>query len=371
MSKHTTADRGVLGLYTATMLASAALLFVVQPMFARMVLPLLGGSPAVWNTALVFYQVVLLAGYSYAYAVSRWVPLPSQLLLHTVVILLPFVVLPIRVPAGAVPEATGDPALWLLGVLAVAVGLPFFAVSTTSPLLQRWFVATGHRHSGDPYFLYAASNLGSLVALIGYPLIVERSLSLADQSLSWRWGYVVLAALLLACQAVVWRTSRGVGVAEHEDRDTKNDVPVTPADRVRWLGLAAVPVSLMLSVTTYISTDVAAIPLLWVIPLAIYLTTFILTFARRPLLPAGPLRAVMPLALAALVFVMAAKQDITNSQIIALHLIVFFVVAMVCHGELAGRRPAARHLAEFYFWLSLWRRGGRLVQRTRGARDLR
>ncbi len=142
-------------------------------------------------------------------------------------ILLPFVVLPIRVPVGAAPEATGDPALWLLGVLAVAVGLPFFAVSTTSPLLQRWFVATGHRHSGDPYFLYAASNLGSLVALIGYPLVVERSLSLADQSLSWRWGYVVLAALLLACQAVVWRTSRGVGVAEHEDRDTTNDVPVT------------------------------------------------------------------------------------------------------------------------------------------------
>ena len=352
MSKHTTADRGVLGLYTATMLTSAALLFVVQPMFARMVLPLLGGSPAVWNTALVFYQVVLLAGYSYAYAVSRWVPLPSQLLLHTVVILLPFVVLPIRLPAGAAPEATGDPALWLLGVLAVAVGLPFFAVSTTSPLLQRWFVATGHRHSGDPYFLYAASNLGSLVALIGYPLIVERWLSLADQSLSWRWGYVVLAALLLGCQAVVWRTSRGVGALEDEDRDTKGDVPVTPADRVRWLGLAAVPVSLMLSVTTYISTDVAAIPLLWVIPLAIYLTTFILTFARRPLLPAGPLRALMPLALAALVFVLAAKQDITNSQIIALHLIVFFVVAMVCHGELAGRRPAARHLAEFYFWLS-------------------
>jgi len=353
MSKHTTGDRGVLGLYTATMLTSAALLFVVQPMFARMVLPLLGGSPAVWNTALVFYQVVLLAGYSYAYAVSRWVPLPAQLLLHTVVVLLPFAVLPIGVPAGAAPETTGDPALWLLGVLAIAVGPPFFAVSTTSPLLQRWFVATGHRHAGDPYFLYAASNLGSLVALIGYPLIVERSLTLADQSVSWEWGYGVLAGLLLVCQAVAWRTSRAIPASDRGEAASTDDLPITSRDRLRWLGLAAIPVSLMLSVTTYISTDVAAIPLLWVIPLAIYLTTFILTFARRPLLPAAALRWLMPFALVALVFVLASKQDVTNWLLIGLHLLVFFVVAMVCHGELAARRPSAHHLAEFYFWLSL------------------
>jgi hypothetical protein len=342
----------LLSLYVAAMLASAALLFVVQPMFARMVLPLLGGSPAVWNTALVFYQVVLLAGYSYAYAVSRWLSLPAQLILHSVVILLPFVVLPIRVPLGAAPDASGDPAVWLLGVLAIAVGLPFFAVSTTSPLLQRWFVATGHRHARDPYFLYAASNLGSLVALLGYPLIVERFLSLADQSVSWRWGYVVLVLLLLACAAAVWTTSRAVPAAEHGERDTADAAAVTSSDRLRWLGLAAVPVSLMLSVTTYISTDVAAIPLLWVIPLAIYLTTFILTFARRPLVPPALFRRVMPVSLVALFFVLAAKQDITNWFLIGLHLLVFFVVAMVCLGELAARRPHSRHLAEFYFWLS-------------------
>ena len=242
MSNHTTGDRGVLGLYTATMLTSAALLFVVQPMFARMVLPLLGGSPAVWNTALVFYQVVLLAGYSYAYAVSRWVPLPAQLLLHTVVVALPFAVLPIRVPAGAVPETTADPALWLLGVLAVAVGLPFFAVSTTSPLLQRWFVATGHRHAADPYFLYAASNLGSLVALIwDIRSIVERSLRLADQSVWWRWGYGVLAALLLACQAVAWRTSRARFRRRTRRARTRDDVPVTSMDRLWWLASPLCP----------------------------------------------------------------------------------------------------------------------------------
>ena len=343
----------LLGLYTTAMLTSAALLFVVQPMFARMVLPLLGGSPAVWNTALVFYQVVLLAGYSYAYVVNRWVPLPAQLILHAVLILLPFAVLPIRLPPGAGPEPTGNPALWLLGVLVLAVGLPFFAVSTTSPLLQRWFVATGHRHARDPYFLYAASNLGSLVALLGYPLIVERYLSLADQSRSWRWGYGVLTLLLLGCAAVVWATNRAVRTVDHDESDSGVVEPVTSLDRLRWLGLAAIPVSLMLSVTTYVSTDVAAIPLLWVIPLAIYLTTFILTFARRPFRPAALFRRVMPLGVVALVFVLAVKEDITNWLLIGLHLLVFFVVAMVCHGDLAARRPHATHLAEFYFWLSL------------------
>ena len=347
------ADTGVLALYTATMLASAALLFVVQPMFARMVLPLLGGSPAVWNTALVFYQVVLLAGYSYAYALSRWMPLPGQLALHVAVILAPFFVLPIRVPAGASPGATDNPAVWLLGVLALAVGLPFFAVSTTSPLLQRWFVATRHRHAGDPYFLYAASNLGSLVALIGYPLVVERWLGLADQSAWWNRGYAALVVLLILCQSIVWRAARGRPALEGELPETASEAPVVASDRLRWVGLAAVPVSLMLSVTTYVSTDIAAIPLLWVIPLSIYLTTFILTFARRPLVPALGLRRAMPFAIVALFFVLAAKQDITNWLLIGLHLVVFFVVAMVCHGELASRRPAARHLAEFYFWLSL------------------
>jgi hypothetical protein len=352
MSKQTNVQSGVVGLYTATMLASAALLFVVQPMFARMVLPLLGGSPSVWNTALVFYQVLLLAGYSYAYAVSRWVPLTAQLPLHTAVILLPFAVLPIGVPAGAVPDATASPALWLLGVLAVAVGLPFFAVSTTSPLLQRWFAATGHRHAGDPYFLYAASNLGSLVALLGYPLLIERVLGLADQSRAWQWGYGVLVVLLLACQAVTWRMNQRTPASGTVEDHTVGE-QVRTVDRLRWLGLAAIPVSLMLSVTTYISTDVAAIPLLWVIPLAIYLATFILTFARRSFVSVPRLRQALPFGLTALIFVLAAKEDITNWLLIVLHLAVFFTAAMVCHGELAARRPRATHLAEFYFWLSL------------------
>jgi hypothetical protein len=227
-------------------------------------------------------------------------------------------------------------------------------VSTTSPLLQRWFAATDHRHAGDPYFLYAASNAGSLVALLGYPFIVEPWLGLGAQSASWQWGYALFAALILVCQAIVWRSGKPSAAAavDRDAIDRRSDA-VALADRLRWLGLAAVPVSLMLSVTTYVSTDVAAVPLLWVIPLAIYLATFILTFARRPIVRGDALRRVMPFGIAALVFVMAAKQDVTNWMLIALHLVVFFVVAMVCHGELAARRPVARHLAEFYFWLSL------------------
>jgi hypothetical protein len=358
MAHHPTATASpghfsLIGLFTATMLVSAALLFVVQPMFARMVLPMLGGSPSVWNTALVFYQVVLLAGYSYAYALTRWMPLSAQLLTHSAVVLLPLLVLPIRVPEGAAPPVAGEPAVWLLGVLAAAVGLPFFAVSTTSPLLQRWFAATGHRDAGDPYFLYAASNLGSLVALLGYPLVVERTFGLDAQSIGWWWGYGLLAALVAVCQVVVWRRRAALPVAGTRLIGAEGGRPVTYRDRAYWLGLAAVPVSLMLSVTTYISTDVAAIPLLWVIPLAMYLATFILTFARRPVVSPGLFRQVMPFGVAALVFVLAAKQDVTNWLLIGVHLAVFFVIAMVCHAELAARRPAARRLAEFYFFLSL------------------
>jgi hypothetical protein len=337
-------------LYTATMLISAALLFAVQPMFARMVLPLLGGSPAVWNTALVFYQVVLLAGYAYAYLVTRWLGLRVQLTLHAVLLALPFLVLPIALPAGSSPPPAANPLPWLLGVLATSVGLPFLVVATSSPLLQRWFATTGHRHAGDPYFLYGASNLGSLVALIGYPLVVERWLPLADQSGWWTVGYVLLVLLFLACLGAAW----GAGHAVAEDAGaTPDHRRIEGAERLRWLGLAAVPVSLMLSVTTYISTDISAIPLLWVVPLALYLSTFIVTFARRPPVPHQIVARVMPFAVALLAFALAAREDITNRLLILVHLGVFLVVALACHGELARRRPATSHLTEFYFWLSL------------------
>jgi hypothetical protein len=338
-------------LYAAATLVSAALLFAVQPMFAKMVLPLLGGSPAVWNMALVFYQTALLAGYGYAYAVTRWLTIRQQIVMHLVVLLLPLVVLPIGIPEGWTPPTSHSPVPWLLGVLAVSVGLPFFVVSTTSPLLQRWFAASGHASSADPYFLYAASNLGSLVALLGYPALMEPSLRLGQQSRGWAGGYVLLVALIGACGAAVWKTS-GAGASVRNDGEGAGE-RISARRRLRWIVLAAIPASLMLSATTYISTDIAAIPLLWVIPLSLYLLTFVLTFARRPPVPHAVIARVMPIALLVLTIALVAKNPVASPTLIAVHLAAFFITAMACHGELARDRPAAVDLAEFYFWMSL------------------
>jgi hypothetical protein len=375
---HPPADRGALarrtnltaelfvGLYALAILLSASLLFLVQPMFARMVLPLLGGSPAVWSTAVVFYQVVLLAGYAYAYAVTRWVSVRPQRLLHVGLVALPVLVLPIRIPDGWTPPLTEQPMFWLLALLAVSVGLPFFVVSSTTPLLQRWFAAGRRTSARDPYPLYAVSNLGSLLALLAYPLIVERWLPLRDQSRWWTWGYVGLTVVVTACAAAIWPRSAAptTSTSSTSSSASTNSIgapaavageaaPITWRDRVRWVALAAMPVSFMLSVTTYISTDISAIPLLWVIPLAWYLLTFILTFAPRPIVPQAPLIRVCPIVLALLACLLATARDVTSWPLILAHLAAFALAALVAHGELARRRPGVSRLTEFYFWIAL------------------
>lgn len=352
----TGAGSATLALYTLTMFTSATLLFLVQPMFARMVLPLLGGSAAVWNTAMVFYQVTLLAGYLYAHATTRWLPLRFQVGLHAVVLLLPLLVLPIAVPGGWSPPTEGNPIPWLLALLGVAVGLPFFVVSTSSPLLQAWFARTGHRTAADPYFLYAASNVGSLLALVAYPLRVEPHLRLAEQSRMWAGGYALLAALTIGCALAVWRMTAvrtGAGRPTPSPDTASRIAPVTRTRRLRWVLLAFVPSSLMLSVTTYLSTTITPIPLFWVAPLALYLLTFILVFSgRNPLRAATMLRA-LPLVLMPLVMLLAVRAAGPIWLLIPLHLATFFVAAMVCHGTLAADRPHAAHLTEFYLWMSV------------------
>lgn len=342
----------LLGLYSVTLFISATLLFVVQPMFARMILPLLGGSPAVWNTTQVFYQAALLAGYGYAHLARRLAP-RRQIGLHVLLLLLPLLVLPIRVPTDSLPPIASNPAPWLLLLLTVAVGLPFFVVAASSPLLQRWFAGTGHRAAGDPYFLYAASNLGSLLALLAYPVIIERSLRLAEQSHWWTGGYLLLAALIVGCGVMVWRALQSTPAPWESPPVAAPAGEVTFKQRARWVLLAFVPASLMLSVTTYISTDIAAIPLLWVIPLALYLLTFVLVFARKPLLPHALMVELFPIAMLPLVVLLASQVTQTTLRSIPIHLLAFFVVAMVCHGELARERPGPRHLTEFYLWLSV------------------
>src|SRR2546422_345949 len=339
----------LLAVYATTIFVTAALLFLVQPMFARMVLPLLGGWPAVWNTCLVFYQAALLAGYLYAHATTSWLGVRRQAALHVGLVLLPLLLLPIGIPSGWTPPAAASPIPWLLALLAVAVGLPFFVVSTTSPLLQKWFAGTGHPSAGDPYFLYAASNLGSMLGLLGYPVLLEPRLRLAEQSRLWSGGYLLLLVFTLACAVLLWRSP----VPALADPSRERLTGLAARRRLRWVLLALVPSSLMLSVTTFISADVEAIPLLWVIPLAIYLLTFVLVFARRPLVPHALMVRVLPIALLALVVVLVKRANQPLLLIMGLHLGAFFVAAMVCHGELARDRPPPAHLTEFYLWLSV------------------
>ena len=343
-------------LYTFTLFLSAALLFVVQPMFARLVLPLLGGSPAVWNTTQVFFQAALLAGYAYAYVTSRWLTPRRQILLHVCLLLAPLLVLPIAIPQGWTPPTTSNPAPWLLALLTISVGLPFFVVSTSGPLLQQWFARTGHRSAADPYFLYAASNLGSLLALLSYPVVIEPTLRLMDQSRVWTIGYGLLILLVTGCGVFLWRSLPKAEAAPGSlpaIKPSKAEDDLTPKRRLRWLLLAFVPSGLMLSVTTYISTDIAAVPLMWVIPLALYLLTFVLVFASKPPLPHGLMVRALPFVLLPLIVILAAHLTETTLPLIFLHLLAFFVVAMVCHGEIARDRPNPRHLTQFYLWISL------------------
>ena len=353
----------MLALHVITVLVSAGLLFLVQPMFARMVLPLLGGSPSVWNTALVFYQLTLLAGYAYAHLLTRWLTVRRQAIVHVGIVAAAFLCLPIALPHGWSPPTDHSPVAWMLALLAVGIGLPFFVVSTTGPLIQKWFAASGHSGARDPYFLYAASNAGSMLGLLGYPLLIEPRLRLAEQSTLWTAGYATLALLIIGCALWLARSSRAAAAAiaselhppviDIADHSPTARAPITMPRRWRWVILAFIPSSLMIGVTTHITTEVAAIPLLWVLPLALYLLSFILVFASRPLLPHKVMLRALPMSVIALVIVMEARAAEPVRLVVALHLLMMFIAAMVCHGELAKDRPSPRHLTEFYLWLAV------------------
>lgn len=336
-------------LFTLVIFVSSFLVFLIQPLFARLVLPVLGGSPSVWNTAMFFYQAVLLLGYLYVHMTVRWLGLRRQAMVHAAVLLLPLLVLPIALPSGWTPPADGDPGLWLVALFGAAIGLPFFVVSTSSPLLQRYFASLGHRDSADPYFLYAGSNFGSMLALFAYPLLMEPHLTTAQQSWFWTIGYGVLVLLAGACIGLVRKRGESARPAEVVARTS----PLDWSARARWVLLAMVPSSLMLSVTTYITTDLAATPLLWVIPLGLYLLTFSLVFSRGASRLNPFFVRAFPVAIVALVMVLAMGSTRPIGLMVPLHLGVFFVVAMACHGGLADRRPPGDHLTEFYLWMAV------------------
>ena len=335
-------------------------MFSVQPMFARFVLPLFGGTPAVWSTSLVFFQTALLAGYLYAHETTRRLGVRRQAALHLGIVLLALLVLPLSVPEGWEPTGGESPVPLLLGLLAVAVGLPFFVVSTTAPLLQRWLAGTDHPAGRDPYFLYRASTLGSVLGLLAYPLGVEPALRLAEQGIAWAVGYALLAALLAACAGVVWRSGRpraapALPPAPDPAPSTAAERPVTRKRRLRWVGLAFVPSSLMLGVTSYMTVDLAPVPLLWSVPLSLYLVSFIVAFAPGARNERRHRRLVLILPVAALLLSLLVLLEAREPLwvVIPVHLTGFLVAALVCHGELAGDRPAAGSLTEFYIWIAV------------------
>ena len=339
-------------LFALTMFLSAALLFFIQPLFTKMLLPRYGGSPAVWNTCLVFFQGMLLAGYAYAHLVSAGLTMRRQVALQAVVLLLPLATLPIAAKDWEPPGAA-NPVPGLLGLLTLAVGLPFFVVSTTAPLLQSWFARSGDAAAQDPYFLYAASNLGSLGILVAYPLCLEPTLSLRAQSTVWAGGYAALLVLVLACGAsACFGPDRDVAPG-HDDAPSAALPGINAWTRFRWVALSAVPASLMISVTTYLTADIASVPLLWVLPLGLYLLTFVLAFARWQILPHGVMARIMPFFVIGLVLLLVTEASHPVWLVMLIHLATFFAIALVCHGELARSRPPAGQLTEFYLWLSV------------------
>lgn len=355
----TSLNAAALVLFSMTVFISAALLFVVQPMFAKMALPLLGGTPAVWNTCMVFFQAVLLVGYGYAHGTPAALGLRRQAALHLALLLTALIVLPVAVPEGWSPTAQQSPFLWLLALLLVALGLPFFVVSTTAPLVQKWFAGTDHPLARDPYFLYAASNVGSLAALLAYPTLIEPNLRLADQSRLWALGYVLLTGLLVGCAAVVWRSRASIVADEAATLAAVATVEPVQIERIpalrraRWVLLAFVPSSLMLGVTTYLTTDVAPMPLLWVVPLAVYLLTFVIAFGTRARVSHQRMHRLLPILVLPLTMTISFGAVGPLGILALLHLLAFFVISMVCHGELASSRPSADRLTEFFLWVAV------------------
>jgi hypothetical protein len=325
----------------------------MEPMFAKMILPLLGGSPSVWNTCVVFYQTLLLVGYVYAHATTQWLGLRWQVVLHMFLLFLVFITLPVGVAKGWVPPLSSNPVLWLFLLLLISAGLPFFTLSATAPLLQKWFAFTIHPSAKDPYFLYSASNLGSLMGLLGYPLLIEAHLSLPMQAKGWSVSYILLTGMISACAIIALKSSRiRIRHLNEETRDTSPGLKVT--QRIRWMLLALVPSSLLLGVTNYITTDIAQVPLLWIIPLAIYLITFILAFAPKPVFPHQLVLRVQPFLLVPFgILFYWGFSKIVAWPFIPFHLLVFFVTAMVCHAEIAYSRPSTFHLTEYYLWISI------------------
>ena len=350
--QHTEAPLGMMGLmFTLAVFLSAALLFAIEPMFGKMVLPRLGGSPAVWTTCMLFFQVALLLGYWYAHIGPSWLGLRRHTLVHLVLLALCLFLLPIGVTEAAGAVRLEHPTLWLLSVLTISLGVPFVLLSSTGPLLQVWFSRSSHPSAHNPYFLYAASNAGSLIALLSYPFLLEPTTTLKGQTRLWSVGYVALVALVSVCALYLMRSS---GSSPHAVEPAATAVPrVSRGTMLRWVLLAFVPSSFFLALTTHMTTDIAAVPLLWIIPLVLYLLSFTMVFGRRSWIRQSVLLRWQPIGLIVLAIIDFWGPSASGPWLLPLHLIVFFATALVCHGELAATKPPPSRLTDFYLCIAV------------------
>lgn len=343
-------------LFAATVFVAASLVFLVQPMVARQLLPAFGGTPAVWNTAVVFFQLVLLAGYAFAHVSLRMLGPRRQPWLQLALALVVLGFLPFAIRADEVPSQSVPPAAWIGVLLALGVGVPYLAVATASPVLQRWYAAIGAPDSRDPYFLYSASNAGSLAGLLAFPFVLEPRLGIEGQELVWAFAFAAYLLGLMGCALVVWRRAPGreqAAPAPEAMQATAAARRPTRWQAVRWVFIAAVPASLMLGATTFITTDVASAPLLWVVPLSLYLVSFMVTFGRRVHVPPRPAGLLAAAATVALLLVELKLLDASELQRVGIHLAALLFAAVLCHSLLYAERPAAQHLTGFYLLLSL------------------
>jgi len=319
---------------------------------------MLGGTPAVWNTCVVFFQATLFAGYLYTYATTRWLRPRTQAAVHATLWLVSIATIPMALSVEAMPTV-GSPILWLFGALITSVGMPFFLLSTSSPMLQQWLTTDRRQPSADPYMLYAAGNVASLTALLSYPLILEPRLRLGEQRAIWVIAYAAVATLTVACAAMMARAASRTGATLSAEGDLSQEGDPgsgsrpSVSDRLRWIALAFVPSSLVIAVTTYLTTDIAAVPMLWVLPLALYLLTFVLVFGSRGVVSFGPPVRLFSLVCLPVAVLIALETNLPAIIQVPAHLLTFFLAAMVCHTELWQRRPGTAHLTEFYVWLSL------------------
>jgi hypothetical protein len=315
------------------------LLFLVQPMIARMALPRLGGAPAVWNSAMLVYQLLLLGGYAYAHWLGRFAP-RTQGVVHIGLLAAAAMMLPIGLIAGN-PSPDANIFLWVPWLLMVSIGPVFFAISAQAPLVQRWFALSG---GGDPYPLYAASNLGSFAGLVAYPLLVEPLLPVAVQSIAWSLGYALVIVLIAACVLALPKAAAA-------EKSSAATAPPALREIALWIGLAAIPSGLILSTTLYITTDIVAMPLMWVVPLGLYLLSFSVAFAADRRL-ARWISGLAPFALLAAAAGLFLPANLWLAGALAA-IVSLFSVAVALHGALFDRRPDPAHLTAFYLMLSV------------------